>query len=140
MSSRTALSVKSLGENYMVLWLCGHPLPSGVNVGANSLRSGGMKGKFSAGDRVRVSDDFFWAKGATGTISAPPDEVTAIGGKWDEGLTRLEVSALGTHTVYWVWFDQPQHDADGDGPYRGGQIWESALTLLTAGPHIFAPV
>jgi len=87
---------------------------------------------FSAGDRVRVSLEFFWAKGATGTISAPPDEVTAISGKWDGGLTRLERSALGTHTVYWVWFDEPQRDADGDGPYLRGQIWESALILVSA--------
>ena len=87
--------------------------------------------KFAAGHRVRVADDFFWAMGAAGTISAPPDAVLAIRGKWDEGLTRQEVSALGTNTVYWVWFDEPQPDADGDGPYRGGQIWESALTLLT---------
>ena len=35
------------------------------------------------------------------------------------------------HTVYWVWFDEPQVDADGDGPDRGGQIWKSALSLLT---------
>jgi hypothetical protein len=34
-----------------------------------------------------------------------------------------------------VWFDEPQHDADGDGPYRGGQIWENALTLLSAKPN-----
>ena len=87
-----------------------------------------MKRSFSAGDRVRVAGDFFWAKGAIGTVSAPPDAVTIISGPWDEGLTRCEVSALGTNTVYWVWFDEPQHDADGDGPYRGGQFWESALT------------
>ena len=78
-----------------------------------------MKTTFSAGDRVRVSDDFFWAKGAVGTIAAPPDAVTSIGGEWDGGLIRQEVSALGTNTVYWVWFDEPQHDADGDGPYKG---------------------
>jgi hypothetical protein len=89
-----------------------------------------MKARFFAGDRIRVSHDFFWAKGATGTISTPPDAVTAISGAWDGGLTRQEASALGTNTVYWVWFDVPQHDADGDGPYSGGQIWESALTLL----------
>ena len=94
-----------------------------------------MQRRFSAGDRVRVAGDFLWAKGATGTVSAPPDAVTTISGPWDEGLTRGEVSALGTHTVYWVWFDDPQHDADGDGPYRGGQIWESALTLLSAKPN-----
>jgi hypothetical protein len=90
-----------------------------------------VKSKFSAGDRIQVSIDFFWAKGATGVISAPPVEVTGISGPWDGGLTQQEVSALGTNTVYWVWFDEPQHDADGDGPYRGGSIWESALTLLS---------
>lgn len=85
---------------------------------------------FSSGDRVRVSDDFFWAKGATGTISAPPDAVTNLSAAWGRSLTRQEVSALGTHTVYWVWFDEPQFDADGDGPYPGGQIWETALSLM----------
>jgi hypothetical protein len=91
--------------------------------------------QFSIGDRVRVSDDFFWAKGATGTISAPPDAVTSLSGAWDGGLTREESSALGTHTVYWVGFDEPQLDADGDGPSRGGQIWESSLSLLTDRPN-----
>jgi small-conductance mechanosensitive channel len=86
--------------------------------------------KFSAGDRVRVSDDFFWARGASGMISRPPDEVTAISGMWNGELTRQEISALGTNTVYWVWFDEPQYDAEGDGPYRGGSIWESALTVV----------
>ena len=81
---------------------------------------------FSSGDRVRVSDDFFWAKNAKGTISAPPDAVTNVSGAWDLGLTRQETSALGTNIVYWVWFEEPQFDADGDGPYSGGQVWESA--------------
>jgi hypothetical protein len=66
-----------------------------------------VKTRFSAGGRVRVSDEFFWAKGATGTITVPPNEVTAISGKWHGALTRREVSALGTNTVYWVWFDEP---------------------------------
>jgi hypothetical protein len=86
--------------------------------------------KFFAGNRIRVSDDYFWAKGALGTISAPPDAVVAISGPWNENLAREEKSALGSRIVYWVWFDEPQFDADGDGPYSGGQIWESALTLL----------
>jgi hypothetical protein len=81
-----------------------------------------VKRRFSARDRVQVAGDFFWAKGAIGTVSAPPDEVTAISGPWDEGLTRPEASALGTHTVYWVWFEEPQYDADGDGPFRGVRL------------------
>ncbi len=90
-----------------------------------------MEKWLSAGDRVRVSDEFFWAKGATGTIGVPPSAVTALSGQWDNGLTMQERSALGTNTTYWVWFDEPQYDADGDGPYRAGQIWESALTIIT---------
>lgn len=86
--------------------------------------------KFVEGDRVRVSDDFFWARGASGMIARPPGEVIAVSGTWDGELTRQETSALGTHAVYWVWFDEPQYDADGDGPYRAGSIWESALTII----------
>ena len=84
---------------------------------------------------MRVSDAFFWAKGAIGTISEPPDAVMSFSGAWEGGLTRQETSALGTHTVYWVWFDEPQFDADGDGPYSGGQVWESALSLTTDRPN-----
>jgi small-conductance mechanosensitive channel len=90
-----------------------------------------MKFRFSAGDRVQVSDGFFWAKGALGTIATPPDAVTTISGKWDGDLIRQENSALGTNTVYWLWFNEPQLDANGDGPYRGGSIWEDALTILS---------
>jgi len=88
--------------------------------------------KFAANDRIRVSPDFFWARGATGTVTAPAPEVTILSGPWDDGLTRQEKSALGEATVYWVWFDEPQFDADGDGPYRGGSIHEDAMTLISS--------
>jgi hypothetical protein len=100
--------------------------------GWNGFRSGRVKNKFSAGDKVSISKDFHWAKGATGTIAQPPDAVTAIGGRWDGGLTKSVSTARGPVTVYWVWFDEPQRDADGDGPYSGGEIWESALTLRSS--------
>jgi hypothetical protein len=89
-----------------------------------------MATRFSPGDRVLISTDFYWAKGATGTISRPPVEVTALSGPWDYDLTRTERSALGEATVYWVWFDEPQFGADGDGPFRGGQIHENAMSLI----------
>jgi hypothetical protein len=92
-----------------------------------------MDSCFCEGDRVQISDVFFWAKGATGTVSFAPAEVTAISGPWAGGISRQENSALGTNKVYWVWFDEPQYDADGDGPYKGGSIWESALTRLGSG-------
>lgn len=91
-----------------------------------------MTTRFSVGDRVHISPDFFWAKGATGTISNPPPQVTSQSGIWDNGnLTHQQRSALGESTAYWVWFDEPQRDPDGDGPYRGGCIWESALTPIS---------
>lgn len=37
---------------------------------------------FSSGDRVQVSHDFFWAKGAKGTVSEPPGAVTSLSGPW----------------------------------------------------------
>ena len=86
--------------------------------------------RFAENDRVLISEDFFWAKGVIGTISAPPPAVVAISGRWEADLTMQEVSALGENTVYWIYFDEPQFDADGDGPYRGGCIWESALTRI----------
>jgi hypothetical protein len=89
-----------------------------------------MVTKFSPGDRGVVSPDFFWAKGATGTVSRPPVEVTTISGPWERDLIRTERSAFGEATVYWVWFDEPRPDADGDGPYRGGSIHENAMTLI----------
>jgi len=89
-----------------------------------------MNGKFAPGDRVLVSPEFFWAKGAVGTISRPPPEVVSLSGPWNNGLTRQERSAFGESTVYWVWFDEPQLDADGDGPFKGGCVHENALTRI----------
>ena len=89
-----------------------------------------MQNSFNAGDRVRVSNDFLWAKGATGRISAPPDEVLKVSGPWDADLRWQERSEHGTNTVYWLWFDEPQYDPAGDGPFIGGCVWQSALTRL----------
>lgn len=33
------------------------------------------------------------------------------------------VQSLSGELLYWVTFDTPQFDSDGDGPYRKAQIW-----------------
>ena len=38
------------------------------------------------------------------------------------GVWRHVNSLKGLLTFYWVVFDQPQIDADGDGPYGGAEI------------------
>jgi hypothetical protein len=79
-----------------------------------------MEKRFIAGHKIRVSDDFFWAKGATGIIATPPAEVVALSGPWNDNLTRQEVIALNENTVCWIWIDELQFDANGDGHCRRG--------------------
>jgi hypothetical protein len=88
-----------------------------------------MGTKFRRGDRVVVSPNYHWAKNAVGTVGAPPSQVVALSGPWKNDLTRAVRTRLGEAIFYWVWFDEPQLDAEGDGPYQGGEIPESELTL-----------
>lgn len=91
-----------------------------------------MPTKFSAGDRVRVAEVFLWARGAAGAVAPPPPEVLAISGAWEDNLTWMEEGPFGINRVYWVWFDTPQYDPDGEGPFIGGCIWETALTRISS--------
>jgi hypothetical protein len=86
---------------------------------------------FTAGDRIVVSPNYHWAKNATGRIGNPPTQVVALSGLWKDDLTRTVKTRLGESTSYWVWFDQAQRDAEGDGPYQGGEIPENELTLVS---------
>jgi hypothetical protein len=73
-------------------------------------------GAFAPGSRVtvvRASDwDGPWPAEFPGTIDATcapePNE---------------HAQALSGELLYWVTFDIPQYDSDGDGPYRKAQIW-----------------
>lgn len=85
-------------------------------------RVGGMKdqiwptGALPPGSRVtvvRATDwDGPWQVEFPGTIDATgapePNE---------------HAQALSCELLYWVTFDTPQYDSDGDGPYRKAQIW-----------------
>jgi hypothetical protein len=86
---------------------------------------------FSPGDRVRVGTSYHWAEGAMGTVAAPPEVVQRLvedRDPWD-GWTRRVKGRHRIITFYWIWFDEPQDDADGDGPYKGGEVDEDALEL-----------
>lgn len=75
----------------------------------------------AAGDRVRVSLDHGWARGATGVVKEPPAAVARFGAPWD-GLRRYEERPSGRVMFYWIRFDEPQKDTRGDGPHKAAEI------------------
>jgi hypothetical protein len=76
---------------------------------------------FSVGDRVKVSDHYHWARGTLGTVVQPPDAIVEMSGDW-HGPYREVASLRGVLIFYWVEFDHPHRDADGDGPYSEAEI------------------
>ena len=84
---------------------------------------------YSLGDKVVISPSLDWPTGATGTIAIPPFAVTEQTGHWSNAVARREDRDGKQVTVYWVEFDSPQRDYDGDGPYLAGSVQESDLTL-----------
>ncbi len=81
------------------------------------------------GCRVRIADDYHWARGAVGIVAEPGDEVTDLTGGWSDAR-RSVAGADQELTFVWVQFDEPQFDADGDGPYSAAEIDERFLRLL----------
>lgn len=78
--------------------------------------------KLGVGSRVRaIQDPEFgpgpWPAEPTGLIMASP-----FGEPFEEVATRR-----GLERTWWVEFDEPQHDADGDGPYYKSQVLERYL-------------
>lgn len=77
---------------------------------------------WSVGVRVRVRQDANfppgpWPSEPTGRIAAGPD-----------GLAFVEVETRqGIEPSWWIVFDEPQLDTDGDGPYRESQVLERYL-------------
>jgi len=82
--------------------------------------------KFIIGQRVKISEDCHWAKSTKGTIGAPPYHMV----QGYKGISRIVDGVKGPIKFYFVEFDFPQYDADGDGPYKGGEIAEKYLMPL----------
>ena len=79
---------------------------------------------FQLGDRVRIDDGRFpdfWANGATGTVRCHP----AV-----NKVVDLVPTLRGPQPFYWVEFDEPRLDGDGDGPYEACSIICHALWPL----------
>jgi hypothetical protein len=88
--------------------------------------------KFRLHDRIRISQTHHWAQGATGTISEPPDfllKLTEDDNPYED-YHRYVQGVKGPIEFFFVWFDEPQIDADGDGPYKGGEIEAEAIESL----------
>ncbi len=66
-------------------------------------------------DRVRVTEDHHWAKRATGTIERHP-------GAPPPNCSRQVQSLGGMLTFYWVRFDEPQTDGEGESGYAEAEI------------------
>ena len=69
---------------------------------------------FQLNQRVRITAHHHWAQGASGTVTVHPAGQGTV--------SRIVPSRQGPLRFYWVEFDEPQRDADGDGPYQGAEI------------------
>ena len=73
-----------------------------------------MEAKFKQNDLVSVSSEGGWRHSIEGVICSDPEPIELVSGKSYQ---------------YWVSFNSPQYDIDGDGPYRKGQILEEYLSV-----------
>ena len=89
------------------------------------------KARFQPGDRVHVNQPDFWAHGASGTISPPPDAITQLADGW-RGHVRMVSTTTGERPFYWVKLDEARRDGDGDGPYQEAEIAETYLQPLSS--------
>lgn len=80
---------------------------------------------YACGVRVVVESPF-WEGPITGSITRPAVPVD----EYKHGCSRVLRTPEGrTFRFWWVRFDSPAFDADGDGPYSEGEVDEEWLSL-----------
>jgi hypothetical protein len=79
------------------------------------------------GTRVIVASHPSWPDGATGTVRPFPTVVADLCDQSD-GCSRVVQGRQGPLTFFWVVFDAPVRDGDGDGPYQEGEIRSEYLS------------
>jgi hypothetical protein len=72
------------------------------------------------GQRVHISTEYHWAKGVPGTVVPHPSPTSPLPNPAPH--VRTVPSLHGPLHLLWVVFDEPQIDADGDGPYAEAEI------------------
>lgn len=82
--------------------------------------------RFHEGDRVKVKQDQQFPPGPfpsepCGTVRFYPGSKSSY---------REMAGANGTIEFYWVVFDQPALDADGDGPYEAAKVLSKYLESI----------
>jgi hypothetical protein len=93
-----------------------------------------MKMKLQKGDHVQILAHWNWPQPCTGRIASPPGVPGDLEGgvRW-LGCRRVVRGRKGPIEFYWVSFDEPQMDGDGDGPYLGGEVETEYLRRLEPG-------
>ena len=87
--------------------------------------------KLKLGDKVSVKGNWNFPEDCKGEIANPPEaakQLVADSEKWD-GVHRFVKERKGLIEYYWVRFEKPQKDSDGDGPYKEGEIEAENLEL-----------
>ena len=87
-----------------------------------------MKTKLSVGSRIKISENYHWAKNATGRIAQPPNYIVQTSDGWKRHFREVK-TLKGISTFYWITFDESQFDADGDGPYQEAEIDSNFIYL-----------
>jgi hypothetical protein len=89
--------------------------------------------QFEIDDPVRIAASAGWARGATGRIALPPSSLIesmevfyGADPGWDGPSRTAAISGVMT-VEWWVVFDEPQFDEDGDGPMAAAAFAEGLL-------------
>jgi hypothetical protein len=87
------------------------------------------------GDRVHIKSNWNFPNDCTGVIAEAPEAVRGLVEDEDpsrhwRGHLRSMRGRSRILTFVWIWFDEPQKDGDGDGPYRGGEVELEYVTRI----------
>jgi len=88
--------------------------------------------KFNLGDRISVKGHWNFPNDCKGFIFEPPEDVVELAldqEPW-EGIHRIVKGENGSIEFFWVRFDDPQIDGDGDGPYPEGEVDAKFIALI----------